>query len=154
MGMMWDNTEKVDYFEMWLKSRSAAKQWFKGLKVAKRATWKELCVVFKERWPEKPVVQKLTAEKQRELEGEKITEAELGTKVKVNRTDVYTHVTWANRVEKLVNAIPDNNNLLVVGCWWQLPPMLERCQVTHTHIDTEHGCGKDWDATNRMLRCI
>ena len=56
------------------------------------------------------------AEKQAELEGEKITEAELGKKVKVNGAEVYTHVAWANKVEKLAKAIPDNNNLLVVGC--------------------------------------
>ena len=56
------------------------------------------------------------AEKQAELEGEKITEAELGTKVKVNGVEVYTHVTWANKVEKLAKVIPDDNNLLVVGC--------------------------------------
>jgi len=38
---------------------------------------------------------------------------------------INTHVAWVNTVEKLVKAIPDNNNLLVVGCWWQLPPMLK-----------------------------
>ncbi|KIJ91496.1 hypothetical protein K443DRAFT_654402 [Laccaria amethystina LaAM-08-1] len=65
------------------------------------------------------------AEKQAELEGERITEGELGTKVKVNGTEIYAHVAWANRVEKLAKAIPDNNNLLVVGCRRQLPPTLK-----------------------------
>jgi hypothetical protein len=65
---------------------------------------------------ERSVAQKSTAEKQVELEGEKITEEELGTKVKVNGREVYAHVAWANKVEKLVKVIPDNNNLLVVGC--------------------------------------
>ena len=74
---------------------------------------------------EQAIVQKTTAEKQAELEGEKITEAELGTKVKVNGTDVYAHVAWANKVEKLAKAIPDNNNLLVTSCQQQLPPTLK-----------------------------
>ena len=112
----WDNTEKINYFETWLKSRLASKQWFKDLEGVKKATWKDLCTVFKEWWPERPIVQKTTAEKQAELEGERITEGELGTKVKVNRVEVYTHIVWANKVEKLANTIPDNNNLLVVGC--------------------------------------
>ena len=86
--------------------------------------WKELCKAFKECWPERLVVQKSTAERQAELEGEKITEAELGKKVKVNRAEVYTHVAWAKKVEKLAKAIPDNN-LLVVGCQRQLPPTLK-----------------------------
>ena len=67
----------------------------------------------------------MTAEKQVELVGEKITEAELGTKVKVNRTEVYSHVKWANKIEKLAKVIPNNNNLLVIGCQQQLPPMLK-----------------------------
>jgi len=116
MAMAWEDEEKVNYFETWLKSGSMAEQWFRGLEAAKKATWRDLCTEFKERWPERPIVQKSTAEKQAELEGEKITEAELGTKVKVNGMEVYAHVAWANKVEKLVKAIPDNNNLLVVGC--------------------------------------
>ncbi|EDQ98451.1 uncharacterized protein LACBIDRAFT_335953 [Laccaria bicolor S238N-H82] len=116
---------KINYFETWLKSGSAAEQWFKDLEVAKKATWAGLCVAFKEQWPEWPTAQKTTAEKQAELEGEKITEAELGTKVKVNGTEMYAHVAWANKVEKLAKAVPDNNNLLVVSCRRQLPPTLK-----------------------------
>jgi hypothetical protein len=116
MGMTWEDSDKVEYFETWLKSGSAAEQWFKGLEAAKKASWKELCSAFKEQWPERAIVQKSTAEKQAELEGEKIAEAELGTKVKVNGIETYSHVAWANKIEKLAKAIPDNNNLLVVGC--------------------------------------
>ena len=116
MATTWDDGEKVDYFETWLKSGSAAEQWFRNLEAPKKNTWKNLCTTFKERWPERAVVQKTTAEKQAELEGEKITEAELGTKVKVNGTDVYAHVAWANKVEKLAKAILNNNNLLVTSC--------------------------------------
>ena len=116
MTTAWEDEEKVEYFETWLKSGSTAEQWFKGLEAEKKATWKELCAAFKERWPERPLTQKSTIEKQAELEGERITEAEIGTKVKVNGTEVYAHVAWANRVEKLAKAIPDNNNLLVVSC--------------------------------------
>ena len=132
MATTWEDADKIDYFETWLKSGSTAEQWFKNLEAAKKATWKELCTSFKERWPERPIVQKSTAEKQAELEGEKITEAELGKKVKVNGTEVYTHVAWANKVEKLAKAIPDNNNLLVVGCRRQLPPTL-KALVSSSH---------------------
>jgi hypothetical protein len=125
MATAWEDEDKVEYFETWLKSGSTAEQWFTGLEAAKKTTWKELCAAFKERWPERPIVQKSMAEKQAELEGERITEGELGTKVKVNGTEIYAHVAWANRVEKLAKAIPDNNNLLVVGCRRQLPPTLK-----------------------------
>ena len=87
-----------------------------GLEPAKKTTWKDLCIAFKERWPERAIAQKSTVERQAELEGENITEAELGKKVKVNGTEMYAHVAWANKLERLAKAIPDNNNLLVVGC--------------------------------------
>ena len=132
MSSTWENAEKIDYFETWLKSGSAAKQWFKNPEPAKKTTWKDLCTAFKERWPERPIVQKTTAEKQAELEGERITEGELGTKVKVNGVEVYAHVAWANKVEKLANAILDNNNLLVVGCRRQLLPTL-KALVSSSH---------------------
>ena len=125
MVTMWENKEKVSYFETWLKSGSTAEQWFRGLKADKKTMWNMLCIAFKERWPEWPIVQKSTMEKQAELEGEKITEAELGMKVKVNRVEMYTHVAWANKMEKLAKAILDNNNLLVGGCRQQLPPTLK-----------------------------
>jgi hypothetical protein len=122
MTTTWEDEGKVTYFETWLKSGSTAEQWFRDLEGAKKNTWTELCKVFKERWPERPIVQKSTAEKQAEIEGERITEAELGTKVKVNGAEVCAHIAWANRVEKLAKAIPDNNNLLVVGCCNNYPP--------------------------------
>jgi len=132
MATAWDDDDKINYFETWLKSGSSAELWFRGLEAMKKATWKELCMAFKERWPERPIVQKTTAEKQAELEGERIKEAELGTKVKVNGTETYTHIAWANKVEKLAKAIPDNNNLLVVGCRRQLPPTL-KALVSSSH---------------------
>ena len=74
------------------------------------------------------------------MEGEKITEAELGKKVKVNGAEVYTHIAWASKVEKLAKAIPDNNNLLVVSCRLQLPPTL-KALVSSTHDTWSTFCG-------------
>ena len=47
MVTMWDDEEKVIYFETWLKSGSAVEQWFKDLEPAKKATWRVLCTEFK-----------------------------------------------------------------------------------------------------------
>ena len=70
-------------------------QWFRNLKIVKKSMRRSLCTEFKERWPDWPIVQKTTAEKQTELEGERITEAELGTKVKVNGMEVYAEKSGA-----------------------------------------------------------
>ena len=38
MSSTWENAEKIEYFETWLKSGSAAEQWFKNLEAAKKTT--------------------------------------------------------------------------------------------------------------------
>jgi len=48
MTTTWEDGEKINYFETWLKSGSTAEQWFRNLEAAKKATWKELCDTFKE----------------------------------------------------------------------------------------------------------
>ena len=46
---------------------------------------------------------------------------------------------WAWNMEATCHDVPG-----------ELIQLMERFQVTHMHIDTEKGCGKDWDHTNTM----
>ena len=56
MATTWEDADKIDYFETWLKSGSAAEQWLRNLEAGKKSTWKNLCEAFKEQWPERPIV--------------------------------------------------------------------------------------------------
>jgi len=58
----------------------------------------------------------------------------------VNGMEVYAHVAWANKVEKLMKAILDTNNLLVVGCRQQLPLTL-KALVSNSHDMWTTFCG-------------
>ncbi|KAG6829540.1 hypothetical protein H0H87_011129 [Tephrocybe sp. NHM501043] len=68
-----------------------------------------------QRWPKKQVVAKTMNKRQEDLAEAKLKEEELRKKVKVNGVEMYSHVAWADRVEHLAKAIPDNDNLLVYG---------------------------------------
>src|SRR5258707_10542062 len=98
----------MEWFRASLKSRSPANMWFRTLHVNYKATWKAIKAAFKIKWPEKAVTE-MTAEKKTEmLMAEKLLESELGRKVKVGGIEEYTHVVWADRVERLANNFPDS----------------------------------------------
>ncbi|GLB45242.1 hypothetical protein LshimejAT787_2100020 [Lyophyllum shimeji] len=124
--------EKVNYFQLSLKDGGPASQWFDALPATEKATWNALKAAYNIRWPAKTAMVKTQAEKQAELSETKIGENDLGRKVKVNGIEVYTHVAWADKVERLAKAIPDDNNLLVQITRNSMAPSL-RALVAHSH---------------------
>jgi hypothetical protein len=121
-----DEAAKIEYFTLCLKSRSPAEIWWNALAPAQRDTWSKVQTEFEKRWPAKPVTEKTTAEKQAMLEREVLKESELGTRTSVGGIDEYTHVVWADKVEKLAANIPDTNNLLVASVRKGLPKTIRR----------------------------
>ncbi|KAG6808875.1 hypothetical protein H0H92_002491 [Tricholoma furcatifolium] len=115
---------KVQYFGLSLKDGGPAMEWYMDLEDGKKATWAALCLAFDERWPARRVATKTRAEKQEELSEARIREDELGSKVKVNGVELYSHVAWADKIEQLARMIPDNNNLLVKATRDSMAPSL------------------------------
>ncbi|KAG6807673.1 hypothetical protein H0H92_006741 [Tricholoma furcatifolium] len=101
MSQDYDDAHKVQYFGFSLKDGCPASECFAGLTVAKSR-----------------------AEKQEELAEAHIREDELGQKVKVNRVEMYTHVAWADKVERLAKAVLDDNNLLICTTRDNMAPSL------------------------------
>ncbi|KAG5633384.1 hypothetical protein H0H81_008265, partial [Sphagnurus paluster] len=117
--------DKIRYFELSLKDGGPASQWFQDLAATEKATWSALANAFKIRWPAKTAASKTQAEKLAELRETKITEEELGKKVKVGGIEVYTHVAWADKIERLAKALSDNSNLLVQSMRDNMAPSLK-----------------------------
>ncbi|KAF5380193.1 hypothetical protein D9615_006239 [Tricholomella constricta] len=113
MQKNWTDAEKIEWFGLSLRGGGPAEEWYEALPPTSTVSWTALRAAFRLRWPAKTAVRKTQEEKQTELAEAKIEEAALGTKVKVNGTEVWTHVAWADKVERLAKAIPDDNNLLV-----------------------------------------
>jgi hypothetical protein len=112
---------KVKYFKLNLKARSPASAWFDGLQNTEKDTWDHLEAAFEQRWPPKAVATKTSDEKRADLDATLLTYAELKKKTKVGGIEEYTHVVWANKMEKLARDLPDPTNLLVPSTRKKLP---------------------------------
>jgi hypothetical protein len=120
------DTQKLKTFQLYLKSGSIAKQWWNGLATTDNDTWDHLASAFAKRWPEKTPTLKTVEEKQAALERAKITEDEVGTRVKIQGVEEFTHVVWADKIEKLAAAIPDTNGLLIGNIRKAMPKSLQK----------------------------
>ncbi|KAG6852606.1 hypothetical protein C0991_010535 [Blastosporella zonata] len=119
------DTEKIDYFSCLLVDGGPAETWFEDLPSGERDTWAHLLSAFDTRWPATRRSAKNQEEWQVELWDIRITEEELGMKVKVKGREVQAHIAWADKIQRAANAIPDTNNLLVKVTQDSSPPSLK-----------------------------
>ena len=82
---------------------------------------------------------KTIEEKQAALKRTTITEEEVGTQVKIHGVEEFTHVVWANRIEKLAAAIPDTNGLLISSTRKAMPKALQKV-TRSSHTDWTSFC--------------
>jgi hypothetical protein len=120
------DAQKLKTFQLYLKSGSVAKQWWNGLPSTDNDTWDHLVSAFGTRWPEKTPTVKTVEEKQAALERARITEDEVGTRVKIQGVEEFAHVVWADKIEKLATAIPDTNGLLIGAIRKTMPKSLQK----------------------------
>jgi hypothetical protein len=135
--------QKLKTFQLYLKSGSVAKQWWNGLEPKENDTWEHLVSAFNTRWPEKIPTVKTVEEKQAALERSRITEDEVGTRVKIQGVEEFMHVVWADKIEKLAAAIPDSNGLLISTIKKTMPKSLQKV------VGSGH---KDWASFCRAIR--
>lgn len=120
------DASKVEFLEVSLKSRSPAATWFAALSPANKATWAALYTAFLVRWPVKTAPVVTPGEKQRLLETTLLQESDMGKRVMVGGVEEYTHIAWADQIEKMANDIPDTNNLLVSAIRKTLPSVIRK----------------------------
>lgn len=118
--------DKIKTFRLKLKAGSVAKEWFTALPPADKATWALLLAAFEKRWPERTTPAKTREEKQTELKQAVLKEGQLGQKEKVNGVDEWSHIAWADRVQRLAEAIPDDQGLLVAETRDKMPAVLRK----------------------------
>ena len=91
------DSQKVDLFELYLKSDSPAEEWFNDAATPKK-TWADLEKEFKIRFPNTKKATKTAPELERELGMMKITTEELGKTEKHRGEDVHTHIIFAEKI--------------------------------------------------------
>ncbi|KAF8148068.1 hypothetical protein B0H34DRAFT_738160 [Crassisporium funariophilum] len=104
---------KVRMFELSLKSGSVAQAWWKTLGATEIDTWEHLQAAFAKRWPERLMRGKSVEEQCAALEALVLKREDLGKRVRVYGADEFTHVGWANRLERNALTLKDDLGLLI-----------------------------------------
>jgi hypothetical protein len=88
--------QKIDLFELYLKSESPAEDWFVSARTPKM-TWTDLEKGFKARFPNVKKATKTAPELERELGEMRLKTEELGKTEKFRGEEVYTHTVFAEK---------------------------------------------------------
>ncbi|KAJ7692389.1 hypothetical protein B0H17DRAFT_1200465 [Mycena rosella] len=95
----WKDAEKLEFFELSLKSGSYAKSWYNKLAATEKDTFPHLVVAFQKQWPEKEMAVRERGELQEELLSLKLRPEEIG-------------VHWAVKVAAIGARIEDDGGLI------------------------------------------
>ena len=91
------DSQKVDLFELYLKSDSPAEEWFNDANTPKK-TWATLEQEFKKRFPNVKKAMKTAPELERELGAMRMTAEELGKTEKYRGEEVYSHMVFMEKI--------------------------------------------------------
>jgi len=125
--------DKVRTFELWLKSGRAAKIWWNGLAPKEKNTWVHLHAAFKKKWPEKLITERTMEEQHVLLETTVLKEGSLGKRVKVDGVEEFSHVVWADKLERISKALKDDSGLLIPTMRKSMPRALKLLVGTQHH---------------------
>lgn len=119
------DNDKLKQFKLHLKAGSVAMTWLTGLATNKKDTWERLQASFEGRWPEKAPPAKSSIEKVGLLKAAKLTDAEMGKRVKIDGVEEFSHIVWAHKIERLANAVPDTIGILISTIRKDMPSVLQ-----------------------------
>ena len=98
-----DDQDIAKAFVDYLGASSTTDIWFKSLTPTTQESWAALEAEFITHWPRVTQAKRMEQEIKRELLSTLLTEKELGKKVKIGGVDIWSHITWADKITILVN---------------------------------------------------
>ncbi|KAF9553006.1 hypothetical protein CPC08DRAFT_646184 [Agrocybe pediades] len=132
-GSAVDDRTKVRSLELWLSAEGSAKEWWDGLDEKSKASWDALRAAFDVQWPPKPVSSKTAEERHAVLLKLVLEESALGKRVGVDGSGEFSHVVWANKLERLAAPLKDTSGLLIPVVRKSMPLALRQLVgVKHT----------------------
>ncbi|KAF8064449.1 hypothetical protein FPV67DRAFT_1419770 [Lyophyllum atratum] len=132
IGKAASDLDKCRLLRLSLKAGSDAHAWYKGLDASTTSTWDALEAAFSTKWPERVVAAKTTEEKRAMLAATVLRAEDIGKRVTVNGVEELSHIAWADKVERLADAIPDTGGLLISATRGTLPLAVKMLLGTHT----------------------
>jgi hypothetical protein len=135
-----DDKDKIVAFEDYLKSASAADDWYRLLTAAQKINWPTFETAFRTRFPSIEKAVKTSAELQRELQEAKLNVNELGKTELVGGTEVYMHVAFAGKLLQLAQrAQIDATDTAIWAARDNLPDILKE-KVSESQTDWRVFC--------------
>ncbi|KAJ7453559.1 hypothetical protein B0H11DRAFT_1679450, partial [Mycena galericulata] len=108
----WKDPEKLEFFELSLKSGSYAKSWYNKLIATDKDTFAHLVTAFQKQWPEKEMAIREKGELQEELLSLKLQPEEVGVRVEEDGIEEWGQVRWAIKVAEIAARIEDDGGLI------------------------------------------
>ena len=117
-----------------------------NLQVAEKKDWNAIEGAFNKRWPRKKAVKKTTEEYEEEITGLRLKMDELGKKEKSGGREVYSHISWADKMATIVKGAKIETTTTYIGhVRKELPKLLrEKVGAGLDDVPTGHtrcGCG-------------
>lgn len=117
---------KVKQFKNYLHAGGEADLWYKGLSATVRGDWDQTEAAFEVKWPETVVVQKAQTDYELELAETVLQAKELGKKEIVLGREVWTHVVWADKMQKIAaGAKVDSGTMYIAHARRSLPDIIK-----------------------------
>ena len=134
MGDKSNDTKKAQ-FPYYLQADRVADEWYTDLVDNEKKSWGDIEIAFKKRWPWKKQVKKTDDEYEDDILGRKLKTEDLGKKEKVAGRDVYSHITWADKMATSVK-----------GAKWEKTTN----HLRQVRKDLLTYLGKSWDRPRRL----
>jgi len=110
-------SDKLDTYGDYLGTTSQAEMWFKALPSMDKISWAAFIAAFEKCWPPVVIVEKTTAEYERELLDHVLVSADMGKKTTLYDRECWMHVAWAAKTLQLAtNAGIENGTSMI----WQV----------------------------------
>ena len=125
----WSDKKAIDVFESLLvEERCAWKWWNTEMPLTHptldRTEWSDVRKEFKKRWPPLPKIEYDADLKWEELESMTLEPHNLGTKVKYQGQEIYSHIAFTMEATRLANDIGDTSGFLLSTLQNRLPEAL------------------------------
>ena len=125
----WSDKKAINVFESLLAEEKCVWKWWSVEMplthlALDRTDWAEVRKVFKKRWLPLPNIKDSADLKREELEAMRLESHDLGTKVKYQGQDLYSHIAFAMEATSLANNIGDTLGFLLPTLQDKLPEAL------------------------------
>jgi hypothetical protein len=129
------DAHKQKQFVYFLHSESVADDWFNALDAATRADWDLIEAAFHVRWPKLAVVKKTSTEYEEDLLGLRLKDEELGKKETIAGRETYSHIVWADKMQKLAKGAGVEAGTIYIGQVRKMLPTVIKDKVADKHTD-------------------